>query len=126
DSQAEALQFHLKHITCLSRLQTLDLFSHADDDTIKMMLDQAASFADEALAPLAASGDVEGCKLVDGRVTLPNGTAQVYADWCELGFPALALPAEHEGLGFPGVVQSAVQELCDGANLAFGMMAINL
>ncbi len=41
-------------------------------------------------------------------------------------FPALGLPIENDGLGFPLAVQSAVQEICDGANLAFGMIGINL
>jgi hypothetical protein len=125
DSQAEGLQFHLEHIARLPHLQTLDLFSHVDADTTRMMLEQAAAFADAVLAPLAASGDIEGCRLADGKVSLPAGTAGVYAQWCELGFPTLGLPLEHDGLGFPRVVHSAVQELCDGANLAFGMLAIN-
>lgn len=126
DRQSEALLFQLEHIATLPHLQTRDLFAHADDETVRMMLEQSAAFATEALAPLAASGDLAGCTLSDGKVSLPPGTAAVYSSWCELGFPALGLPAEHDGLGFPLVVQSAVQELCDGANLAFGMLAINL
>ncbi len=59
-------------------------------------------------------------------MTLPPGTAAAYRTWCELGFPALGLPLEIDGLGFPRVVQSTVQEICDGANLAFGMLGINL
>jgi alkylation response protein AidB-like acyl-CoA dehydrogenase len=69
---------------------------------------------------------VSGCRLEHGNVSLPAGTAEAYRAWCDLGFPALGLPPEHEGLGFPLVVQSAVQEICDGANLAFGMVGINL
>lgn len=126
DIQTEALHFHLEHIAHLPRLQTLQRFAHIDADTTRMILEQAAAFADSTLAPLAARGDILGCKLVGGKVTLPAGTTDAYKAWCELGFPALGLPLEHEGLGFPHVVQSAVQEICDGANLAFGMLGINL
>lgn len=126
DSQAEALQFHLEHIAWQSRVLNTELYSHVDPDTTRMMLEQASVFASEVLAPLAASGDVDGCRLTNGKVTLPPGTPQAYAQWCELGFPMLGLPQEHAGLGFPRSVQSAVQEICDGANLAFGMLAINL
>jgi alkylation response protein AidB-like acyl-CoA dehydrogenase len=126
DSQAEALHFHLEHIAQLPRLQTLERFAHVDADTTRMIVEQAAAFAGATLAPLASSGDVEGCRLVEGRVVLPAGTREAYQAWCELGFPALGLPLEHEGLGFPLAVQSAVQEICDGANMAFGMVGINL
>ena len=126
DFQAEALHFHLEHVAQLPRLQQLASFAHVDADTTRMILEQAAAFAGATLAPLAASGDVMGCKLEQGRVILPAGTTAAYQTWCELGFPALGLPLENAGLGFPLAVQSAVQELCDGANLAFGMLGINL
>jgi alkylation response protein AidB-like acyl-CoA dehydrogenase len=124
--QSEGLLFQLKHIARLESLQESEIFAHADLETVSMILEQAAGFAEEHLAPLAVLGDVEGCKLDDGRVLLPAGTHAVWQSWCELGFPALSLPAGFEGLGFPRVVQSAVQEICDGANLSFGMLAINL
>lgn len=126
DSQSEALHFHLEHIAQLPRLQEFAMFAHVDADTTRMIIEQAAAFAGETLAPLASSGDVGGCRLENGSVILPTGTPEAYRAWCELGFPALGLPLENDGLGFPLVVQSAVQELCDGANLAFGMVGINL
>ena len=116
-SQANALLFQLRHIASASTLGHNARFAHVDDETVAMMLE---------LAPLAARGDVSGCTLREGSVKLPEGTTAVWKNWCELGFPALALPAEHEGLDFPRNVSSAVQELCDGAHLAFGMLAINL
>src|SRR5690606_5339732 len=70
-------------------------------------------------------GDIEGCRLQAGVVHLPPGTADAWRQWCELGFPLLSLPPEYDGLDLPGTVQCAVQELCDAANMAFGMLAIN-
>jgi len=124
--QLDAVKFQLQHIAGISRLQLADCFAHVDNDTINLILEQAARFADTTLAPLAASGDIEGCTLVSGRVHLPAGTPEAWREWCELGFPLLGIPLEHDGMGFPRVVQSAVQELLDGANLAFGMLGINL
>lgn len=125
-TQANALLFHLRHIANTSSLAQSGRFAHVDDETIGMMLEQAAHFADDELAPLAARGDIAGCSLQDGAVHLPEGTTAVWQSWCELGFPTLALPAEHDGLDFPRSVSSAIQELCDGAHLAFGMLGINL
>jgi alkylation response protein AidB-like acyl-CoA dehydrogenase len=124
--QTEALLFHLAALGSLSRLQATERFSHVDSETVTMMLEQAAGFAAATLLPLAAAGDIQGCKLIDGKVLLPEGTVEAYTEWSNVGFPALGMPVEHGGLGFPRIVQSAAQELCDGANLAFGMLGINL
>ncbi len=124
--QLEGLAFQLQHIAQVSELARHDLFAHVDQETVDALLETAADFAAEQLLPLAASGDREGCRLEAGRVKLPTGTPDVFKQWCELGFPSLGLPMEIEGLGLPCTVQSAVQEICDGANLAFGMMSINL
>ena len=124
--QSSGLLFQLQHIGKVKALCQHELFAHVDDSTVEALLETAASFSEEKLQPLAARGDIEGCRLVDGHVKLPTGTPDVFAEWCDLGFPTLGLPIEIDGLGLPAVVQSAVQEICDGANVAFGMMAINL
>lgn len=124
--QIEGLQLHLQAIAELDSIIASEKFSHVDREMIDIMLEQSARFAEEKLVPLARSGDIEGCALTDGSVSLPAGTAGVYQEWCELGFPALGLPMDFEGLDFPNIVQSSVQEILDGANMAFGMLGINL
>lgn len=124
--QTEALLFQLKHVARLDELAQHELFSQADTATVEALLTSAMEFANDQLVPLAASGDRDGCQLRDGQVALPSGSREIYEQWCELGFPTLGLPVEIEGLGLPRTVQSAVQELCDGANLALGMLCINL
>lgn len=123
---AEGLRFHLDTLAQLDRITASEDFNHIDRDTIDMMLDQAARFSAEQLEPLATEADVAGCTLANGKVSLPPGTREVYQQWCELGFPALGLPLEHDGLGFPRVAQAAIQEIGDAAHMAFGMMAINV
>ncbi|MDR2212972.1 MAG: acyl-CoA dehydrogenase family protein [Pseudomonadales bacterium] len=124
-SQCTALKFHLRHIAKLPQLRGHEVFSHADDGTLHLILEQAAQFSTEVLAPLAAQADRQGCRLEDSGVKLPDGAASAYQLWRELGFPLFGTELEHGGLGFPLAAQVALQELCDGANLAFGMLAIN-
>lgn len=124
--QTEGLQLQLQAIAELDTLLATEKYAHVDREMIDMMFDQSARFAEEKLVALAQTGDIDGCTLDNGRVTLPPGTPEVYREWCELGFPTLGLPMDHDGLDFPHVVQSAVQEILDGANLAFGMLGINL
>lgn len=124
--QIESLKFHLETIADMDTILSAEQFSHVDSEMIDMMFDQSARFASEKLVSLAASADVDGCKLENGKVSLPAGTREIYQEWCELGFPTLGLPLESDGLGFPNIVQSAVQEVLDGSNQAFGMMGINV
>lgn len=126
NSLSEALQFQLRVIGDLPALLQRGAFSHIEEDMAAAMLDHAARFSAERLETLAASGDREGCRLENGRVSLPTGTREAYREWCELGFPLVALPLEQDGMAFPAVLQSALQELGDSANLAFGMLCINL
>lgn len=124
--QAQALQFQMKMLIPLNTVLSCDLFSHVDQDLFVLILDQAVRFSDEKLSSLAEIGDRNGCQLVGGSVRLPPGTKEVYQQWCELGFPGLSLPLDVGGLGLPFVLQACVQEISDGANLGFGMLAINL
>jgi len=123
--QIESLRFHLHHIAGLESLLQNACFVHIDNTVIDLMMEQATRFSEEALVPLAERGDRQGCRLSDGQVTLPEDSASAYAQWCALGFPALPIPEAQGGFGFPRVVQQAIQEMQDGANLAFGMLCIN-
>jgi 3-(methylthio)propanoyl-CoA dehydrogenase len=124
--QIEGLKLHLHAIADMDSILAAEKFSHVDAEMIDMMFDQSSRFAEEKLVTLAESGDTAGCTLENGNVSLPPGTPAVYQEWCELGFPALGLPMEFDGMDFPSIVQSAIQEILDGANLAFGMMGINV
>ena len=85
------------------------------------VLEEAARFTSQVLAPLNAVGD-RGCKLdaATGDVTTPEGFAAAYAQFVEGGWPGLNAPAEFGGQGMPHVLGAAVKEMIDAANLAWG------
>jgi alkylation response protein AidB-like acyl-CoA dehydrogenase len=119
------LDFQLRVIAGLPSLLNTPRWSHIDDQTTDLIMEQAVRLAEEKLAPLAAAGDRQGCRLEPGGVKLPDGSRQTWEDWCELGFPMLALTLDQDGMDAPLAVQCAIQEICDAANMAFGMLAIN-
>jgi alkylation response protein AidB-like acyl-CoA dehydrogenase len=91
-------------------------------DTADAVLQEAARFAEEVLAPLNPVMDQQGCRLVDGRVKTAPGHAEAWRAFCEAGWQTLDKPAEHGGQGLPLVVWAAAQELFDRACVAFGML----
>lgn len=92
-----------------------------DRETINQTLEAMADFAGRELVPINASGDVEGCKIVDGRVKTPAGFARAYHRYVEAGWPTLSCAEEFGGQNAPSQVFSAATELLYAANPGWAM-----
>ena len=80
------LKFVLHDVLKVSDLyQTLPDFQEATPDIIDAVLDQAAKFCEDVLAPLNESGDKEGCTWTEQGVKTPAGFADAYAQYVEGG-----------------------------------------
>ena len=90
-----------------------------DRELIDGVLEEAARYAGEVVAPLNRNGDEEGCTLENGRVTTPKGFKEAYQQYVENGWASMTGPTEYGGQGFPQLVASQFQEMLMGANLAF-------
>lgn len=106
----------------LGELLADPLFSASIDESgAKMVLSEAYKFACEVLGPLNASGDAEGCRLEDGQVKVPSGFAEAWKKLYEAGLRKTSLAPEYGGMGAPGLLTIAVEELLCGSNAAFNM-----
>ncbi|HEX3139020.1 MAG TPA: acyl-CoA dehydrogenase family protein [Rhizobacter sp.] len=103
--------------------QWAHLPAHAelDVDTARQVIDEAAKFAAEVIAPLNASGDLEGCTLRDGEVTTPHGYREAYQAFVKAGWPALACDPKVGGQGLPHAVNAVLHEMLNSANHAWNM-----
>jgi len=99
----------------------LPAFAELDAATARQVLDEAARFATEVIAPLNASGDLEGCRWHDGAVTTPNGFPAAYRAFVAGGWPALSADPAEGGQGLPQVLDAALYEMLVGANHAWTM-----
>src|SRR5690625_2806418 len=91
-------------------------------DLTDAVLEQAARFNEQVLAPLNASGDAEGCRYdtASASVTTPRGFKEAYARYVEDGWSALTAPEAYGGQGLPETLGACVKEMIDAANLAWG------
>jgi len=92
-------------------------------DLIDAVLEEAARFNEQVLAPLNASGDEEGCHYdkATATVTTPKGFKEAYRQYVDGGWAGLTAPEVHGGQGLPHAVGALTKEMIDSANLAWGI-----
>jgi acyl-CoA dehydrogenase len=115
------IAFTLNHIAGFSKLLDRGLAGELDGDTVNAILEEAARFASEELAPINRSGDIQGAQLRDGEVTMPDGFSGAYRKWVSAGWGSLAIAKEFGGQGLPLSISMAVTEMWNSANMAFGL-----
>ncbi len=112
----EDILFSLSHVA-----QAGDL-DEWDDTEAKDILSHFSSFAEDVIAPLNATGDKEGAQLINGRVQMPNGFKEAYAQLIENGWQGLSAPEEFGGAGISKLIAAGVSEIFSGANHSLQMV----
>lgn len=92
-----------------------------DTTTKGAILEGIASFAEEQLYPLNASGDTQGCSWSDGAVQTPKGYQQAYQQFMTDGWPGLSAPVAQGGQGLPESLGVVITEILGSANPAWYM-----
>ncbi|HKT67871.1 MAG TPA: acyl-CoA dehydrogenase C-terminal domain-containing protein [Terriglobales bacterium] len=90
-----------------------------DRELIDGVLEEAAAFTANEVAPLNRSADEQGCKLENGRVSTPRGFRDAYQLFIDKGWASMTGPVEFGGQGFPQLVACAFHEMLMSASLSF-------
>lgn len=104
----------------------VDLVARATDGVLTAadaveVLAGAGDFAASVLAPLNASGDRDGARLVDGVVRMPEGFAVAYRQFAEAGWISAEAPVSAGGDGLPGVVRAGLGEIWNASNASLAL-----
>lgn len=114
--------FALRVNAGIEELARHERFASASPDMIEAIVEGIGQFAAGEWAPLNRSGDIQGAKLADGVVTLPEGYASAYADYVAQGWNSIAGPIEFGGQGMPFSLATCVLESLGAANMAFTLL----
>lgn len=93
-------------------------------EVIDAVLEEAARICEEVIGPLNQSGDIEGCRHIDGEVKTPSGFIGAYQALCNGGWIGLMGDPEFGGQGLPKVVAAAYEEMLFSANTSFALYPI--
>jgi alkylation response protein AidB-like acyl-CoA dehydrogenase len=104
-----------------SRLRALAPFAEIDEALQAQVLEQAARFVADAVAPLNRSGDEIGCRFSEGEVATPPGFREAYQALTDGGWPGLSAAPEDGGQGLPTVLEAILYEWLSAANHGFTM-----
>lgn len=113
------MMFVLEELCDLDGVSRLPGLEDATPDMIGAILDEAAKFAGQVLAPLNVVGDQKGLAFDEGEVGTPDGWSDAYSQFVEMGWNSPTADPEHGGMGLPALVNACIQEMFQGANASF-------
>ncbi len=118
----DEIRFTLRRVANLDALCSLEGFVHAEPDLVDGLLQEAARFFEQVVAPTNRDGDTIGSKRNhDGSVTAAPGLAEAYQRHVAAGWNGVGMPTEYGGGGFPWLLGIAVQEMLASANMGYSL-----
>nr|MBL8411430.1 acyl-CoA dehydrogenase C-terminal domain-containing protein [Dechloromonas sp.] len=115
------MRFVMDELAGFKELHQLPGYEEATPDLVDAVLDEAAKFTCEVLAPLNRVGDREGCTLGASGVVTPKGWKEAYRAFRDAGWNGITSPTEFGGQGLPDSLGVAVKEMVCSANLSFSL-----
>jgi acyl-CoA dehydrogenase len=93
----------------------------ADVDLAPAILEEAAKFNQDVVAPLNWSGDQNPSVLRDGEVYTTPGFKEAFEQFAAAGWQGVVHPAEFGGQGLPKLIATACFEMVHSASLSFAL-----
>lgn len=121
NAPVNAMQFLLRHGVDMEKITALPKFADTNDELVGDVLNGAAIFARDVVAPTNWTGDQTPASLDGKDVTASPGFKEAYQAFVESGWQSLAMSPDIGGMGLPTVVSVATNEMIYSANMALGL-----
>ncbi len=100
-------------------LKIQDYSTDFEEADLKAMLDEVIKFTGNSVFPTRAQSDIEGVKLTDDGVKVPECLQEMNRLYYENGFIGMGYPEEFGGIPAPETMKVACDSLTTGANMAW-------
>ncbi|MBB3255604.1 alkylation response protein AidB-like acyl-CoA dehydrogenase [Paraburkholderia bannensis] len=121
DAPIKDMLFVMQQLAGLDEIAALPGGEDATPETVEAVLQEAAKFCGEVLAPLNAEGDRNPSRWDNGAVHVTPGFAQAFGQYVAGGWQGVQHPQEYEGQGLPKLVGTPCVEMLNAANLSFAL-----
>lgn len=118
---SKEIDFVLTKVLDYKKLNSLPAFSEATPELTEAILDNAAKFASEVIAPINRVGDAEGVKVQGSEVKTASGFVEAYRQFVDSEWLALAQNPSYGGQGLPFLVHLAASEMWNSACTSFAL-----
>ncbi|AHB06964.1 acyl-CoA dehydrogenase [Pandoraea pnomenusa] len=115
------MQFVMNELADLTSISQLPGYEDASPELAQAVLEEAARFNQEVLAPLNVIGDQQPSTWKDGVVTTTPGFKDAFRQFSEAGWQGVAHPQAFGGQGLPKLVATPCTEMLNAANLSFAL-----
>ncbi len=105
----------------VAELSKHEKFAEFNQKVVDMIVSEARNLAIKEILPTQKTGDEEGCRFEDGKVTVPESFHRAYELFIEGEWLAMPEDPEWGGQGMPKTVALAASDYFNGANYAFMM-----
>jgi alkylation response protein AidB-like acyl-CoA dehydrogenase len=113
------IKFTLEELVGLEQVTSLPGFEEATSELADSVLEEAGHIAEGILAPLNRIGDEDGAVMENGKVRTAKGWTEAWNTLVEGGWNGLPFSTDWGGMGLPNVLNTAVHEMWQAANMAF-------
>ena len=113
--------FVLNELARLPQVAATPEFAEATPDLVGAVLDEAARFASDVIAPLNQPADQQPGQYAEGEVQTAAGFKAAFRQYAEAGWQGITHPAEYGGQGLPQLVGAACGEMLNAASLSFAL-----
>jgi acyl-CoA dehydrogenase len=118
---ARDMRFLIHDVLGLDSINRLPGYEEASADIVDAVIEEAGQLASGVLAPTNRIGDIQGVRVENETVIVPEEFKDAYHQYQESGWPALSMSPEYGGQGLPHLIGTAVEEMWQSANLAFSL-----
>ncbi len=118
---ARDMRFLIHDVLGLDSINRLPGYEEASADIVDAVIEEAGQLANGVLAPTNRIGDIQGVRVENEKVIVPEEFKDAYHQYQESGWPALSMSPEYGGQGLPHLIGTAVEEMWQSANLAFSL-----
>ena len=113
--------FNIRHLARIEEIAQMPGFEDAGLETAQAVLEEAARFNQDVVAPLNEAGDRNPSSWNDGVVTTTAGFKEAFQQFAAGGWQGLQHPADFGGQGLPKTIGAACGEMLNSANLSFAL-----